>query len=247
MGMKNSSDIFCHRTDDIFFAVPDFLKIMDDALLQAATEEELLVKLCIALTACRAGNLTLSKDKVCWGQEISFAGYIIRDKGVFPDPKRTMAIAKFPAPTRGFLGLVNQLGHFLLPDLAHLTVDLRQWLKKEFEFLRLQPHQETFELIHKIVTSPLVVKPLDKKFKTELLTNASRLNGLGYALIQREIDGTPRLIQCNSRSLTSAESGYAIIEIEGLAIQYAIEDCCFYLLGKKLTVYTDHRPLEGIF
>jgi hypothetical protein len=36
---------------------------------------------------------------------------------VFPDPKRTMAIAKFPVPTdltslRGFLGLVNQLGHF---------------------------------------------------------------------------------------------------------------------------------------
>jgi hypothetical protein len=59
---------------------------------------------------------------------------VIGDKGVFPDPKRTMAIAKFPVPTdltflRGFLGLVNQLGHFL-PDLAHLTVDLRQLLKK---------------------------------------------------------------------------------------------------------------------
>jgi hypothetical protein len=90
---------------------------VDDALLQAATEEELLVKLHIVLTDCRAGNLTLSRDKVCWGQEISFAGYIIVDKGFFPDPKRTMAIANFPVPTdlttlRGFLGLVNQLGAF---------------------------------------------------------------------------------------------------------------------------------------
>jgi hypothetical protein len=98
------------------------------------------------LTACREGNLTLSQDKVCWGQEISFAGYVIGDKGVFPDPKRTMAIDNFPVPTdltslRGFLGLVNQLGHFL-PDLAHLTVDLRQLLKKDIEFLWLQPHQE---------------------------------------------------------------------------------------------------------
>jgi hypothetical protein len=67
MGMKNSSDVFRHRTDDIFAAVPDLLKIVDDALLQAPTEEELLVKLCIALTACRAGNLTLSREKVCWG------------------------------------------------------------------------------------------------------------------------------------------------------------------------------------
>jgi hypothetical protein len=95
---------------------------------------------------------------VCLGQEISFAVYIIWDKGVFPDPKRTMAIAKFPVPTyltslRGFLGLVNQLGHFL-PDLAHLTVDLRQLLKKDVDFMWLQPHQEAFELIRHILTSP---------------------------------------------------------------------------------------------
>jgi hypothetical protein len=91
------------------------------------------------------------------------------------------------------------------------------------------------------------LKPFDQKLKTELLTDASRLKGLRYALIQRETDGKPRLIQCNSKSLTSAERGYAVIEIEGLAIQYAIEDCIFYLLGNKITVFTDHRPLEGTF
>jgi hypothetical protein len=88
---------------------------VDDALLQATIEEELLVKLRIALTACRAENLTLSRDKVCWEQEISFAGYIIRDKGVFPDPKRTLRMAsvhKFPAksnmPPGSFLALVPE-------------------------------------------------------------------------------------------------------------------------------------------
>jgi hypothetical protein len=111
----------------------------------------------------------------------------------------------------------------------------------------LQPHQEAFELIRQILTSPLVVKPFEQKLKTELLTDASRLTGLGYALIQRETDGTPRLIQCNSKSLTSADRGYAVIEIEGLAIQYAVEDCRFYLLGHKFNVFTDHRPFEGTF
>jgi hypothetical protein len=38
MGIKNLSDVFCHRTDDIFAAVPDILKIVDDALLQAPSE-----------------------------------------------------------------------------------------------------------------------------------------------------------------------------------------------------------------
>jgi hypothetical protein len=162
-----------------------------------------------------------------------------------------MAIANFHVPTglttlSAFLGLVNQLGHFL-PDLAHLTVDLRQLLKKDVDCMWLQPHQEAFKLIHKILTSPLVEKPFDKKLKTELLTDASHLKGLGYALIQRETDGTPRLIQCYYKYLTSAERGYAVIEIEGLAIQYAIDDCRFYLLGNNFTVFTDHRPLEGIF
>jgi hypothetical protein len=86
MGMKNSSDVFCHRIDDIFAALPDVLKIVDDALLQAPTEKKLSVKLLMALTSCREGNLTLSREKVFREQEISFAGYVIGDKGVFPDP-----------------------------------------------------------------------------------------------------------------------------------------------------------------
>jgi hypothetical protein len=124
---------------------------------------------------------------------------------------------------------------------------LRQLLKKDVDFMWLQPHQEAFELIRQILVSPLVVKPFDPKLNTELLTDASRLKGLGYALIQRETDGMPRLIQCNSKYLTSAERGYAVIEIEGLAIQHAIEDCRFYLLGNKFMVFTDHRPLKGTF
>jgi hypothetical protein len=61
MGMKNSSDVFCHRTDDILSDVPDLIKVVDDSLLQAETEEELLSILRIALVACWKGNLTLSK------------------------------------------------------------------------------------------------------------------------------------------------------------------------------------------
>jgi hypothetical protein len=88
-----------------------------------------------------------------------------------------------------------------------------------------QPHQEDFELICKILTSDLVVKPFEQKIKTELLTDASKLKGLGYALLQRDTDNRPRLVQCGSRSLSPAEKNYAGIEIESLAIQYVVEDC----------------------
>jgi hypothetical protein len=80
--------------------VPDLIKIVDDSLLQAETEEKLLIILQIALEACRKGNLTLSKDKIKWGQKIGFAGYIISNTGVYPDPARTLAIRQFPSAKR---------------------------------------------------------------------------------------------------------------------------------------------------
>jgi hypothetical protein len=129
---------------------------------------------------------------------------------VYPNPARTLSILQFPVPKdlsslRGFLGLTNQLGHFL-PDLAHMTVNLRLLLKKDINFLWLQqPHQEDFELICKILTSDLVVRPFDPKLKTELLTDGSKLKGLGYALLQRESDNPPRLVQCGSCLLSPAE------------------------------------------
>jgi hypothetical protein len=111
-----------------------------------------------------------------------------------------------------------------------------------------QPHQEDFELICKILTSDLVVKPFDQKLKTELLTDASKLKGLGFALLQRDNENCPRLVQCGSCSLSPAENNYACIEIESLAIQYAVKDCRFYLLGAlKFTIFTDHKPFQNIY
>jgi hypothetical protein len=67
MGMKNSSDVFCHRTDDILSDVPDLIKVVDDLLLQAETEEELLSILRIALIACmpkRKFNIIQGQNKM---------------------------------------------------------------------------------------------------------------------------------------------------------------------------------------
>jgi hypothetical protein len=64
------------------------------------------------------------------------------------------------------------------------------------------------------------------------------------------IDGKERirLVTCGSRSLSPAEKSYAVVELEALAIKYAVEKCRYYLLGmQKFTVWTDHRPLLGIW
>ena len=49
-----------------------------------------------------------------------------------------------------------------------------------------------------------------------------------------------------SRSLSETECRYAQIEKEGLALTWACERFTDYILGKRITLETDHKPLVPI-
>lgn len=192
------------------------------------------------------------RKKFQFGQEIKFAGFVVSPEGVKPDPGKVEAISEFPVPQditelRSFLGLVQQLGSFI-PDLSNTKEPLRGLLKKNVVYQWLEDHQTAFAQTKSILTSDLLVQYFDTNLRTELLTDDSRLKGIGFALIQRDSNDRIRLIQCGSRSLSKTETNYAVCELEALAIKYAIERCSFYLRGcPQFDVLTDHRPLVGIF
>ena len=50
-----------------------------------------------------------------------------------------------------------------------------------------------------------------------------------------------------SRSLTKAEKNYAVTELEGLGVVWALRHFRDYIFGYEITVCTDHRPLVGLF
>ena len=63
------------------------------------------------------------------------------------------------------------------------------------------------------------------------------------------IDSRFRLVTCGSKSLTPTQQRYSsTIELECLAVHFAVSKCSFYLKGcESFTVATDHRHLEGVF
>jgi len=77
--------------------------------------------------------------------------------------------------------------------------------------------------------------------KTELYVDASPV-GLGAILTQ---DG--RVISYGSCSLSETQQRYSQIEREGLAVVWALEHFHLYVHGKPVTVFTDHKPLLGLF
>ena len=58
--------------------------------------------------------------------------------------------------------------------------------------------------------------------RRELLTDASKARGLGYALIQTDCGGVKKLILCGSRTLTPSEENWATLELEAKAIEYGM-------------------------
>lgn len=251
LGLSPSGDEFCERTDEAIHGLEGTQKIVDDVLIGAATPKILLDRFEQLLRRCREHQITLSIKKLKVGKAVKFAGFMVTENGISPSPDRIEALKKFPEPkdvsaVRSFLGLSQQMASFV-PDLAQVTAPLRGLLKKDTAFVWLQEHQNSFEKTKEILISDLIVKPFDPNLQTELLTDASKLHGLGYALMQIGPDGKRRLIQCGSRSLNKHENNYAVIELECLAIQWAILKARHFLLGTKFKVLTDHRPLVGIF
>ena len=253
MGFGPSSDHWNNVSDQIIEGLPWARKIVDDVLLWSHTFEEIFERARIILTRCRKLGITISLKKLECGHEILFAGHLISSTGVRPDPAKTAAISDFPRPQtttdlRSFFGLVNQLGMFL-PDLAQMSPHLRGLLKADSHWSWQPEHEEEFEEIKKVLTGPNVVKPFDPKLNTELLTDSARLSGMGYALIQREVDPPgQRLICCGSKAFTPTQMRYSTMEVECLGIVWAIKHCKFYTLGMQhFEVHTDHSALVGVF
>jgi transposase InsO family protein len=252
MGLNASGDEFCMRSDHALEGLKGVSKLVDDILVEADSITQLDERLRALLSRCRKHMIRLSLSKLQIGHEVSFAGHLIGKNGIKPDPQKVEALRDFATPTdltqlRSFLGLANQLGHFL-PDLAQSTIEMRKLLRKDIAFQWLEKHEDEFQKVKRILTSPVIVKPFDPSLPTDLLTDASCLNGLGFALTQQDPQGRIRLISCGSCSVTDTQSRYAPVELECLAIVWAIQKCSFWLKGlQTFRIITDHNPLLGVF
>ena len=256
MGLVSTGDEYCQRGDQAFAGIPKRRKIVDDTLLFGGNSfQEHLEQVRSVLERCRRHKMTMNPEKFEFGKrEVEFCGYIVGRAGIAANPRRVQAIQEFPKPEnltdlRSFMGLVNQLGEFS-SEISAAAEQLRPLMKSKTVYQWLPEHDEAFGKVKAALVAPPVLVPFDPKLPTLLRTDASRLKGLGYALLQDHGGkGTSawRLVQCGSRFTSDTESRYSMVELELLAVVWATLKCKLFLQGLQCySLETDHKPLLPI-
>lgn len=99
------------------------------------------------------------------------------------------------------------------------------------------------DLKETLCKNPVLQSPdFEKHFTVQ--TDASGV-GLGAVLLQGEgVDKKP--VAYISRKLFPRETRYAAIELECLAVKWALDTLKYYLLGRDFTLETDHRALQWL-
>ena len=155
-----------------------------------------------------------------------------------------MTVPKDKRQLQSFLGMVNYMGTFI-PNLSHHTEPLQATLKKENVFHWEDQQTWSFQQVKTLIAkanTPL--RYYDRNLPVTVQADAS-LRGLRACLIQQH-KGKDQPIAFGSKSLTDAETRYANIERELLAIVFAYQRFSTYLLGRSFVAESDHKPLEMI-
>lgn len=171
--------------------------------------------------------------------ELRYLGHVIGREGLKVDPQKITVVQEWPTPqnvtdVRRFLGLANYFRKFVrnYSDLAAPLTQLSS-SKREWEWGKEQEHA-FLALKEALVCAPILALP-DLRREFQVICDASDF-GVGAVLLQ---DG--RVIAYYSKKLNSAERNYSATERELLAVVYALTEWRCYVLGKQVTVTTDHQ------
>ncbi|XP_065092789.1 uncharacterized protein K02A2.6-like [Ochlerotatus camptorhynchus] len=170
-------------------------------------------------------RLKIEKCKFCMSQ-VKYLGHIIDRDGIRTDPEKVSAISQMPPPRnvtelRSFLGAVNYYAKFI-KEMHLLRKPFDQLLQKDRQWDWKEECKRSFLRFKELLKSDLVLTHYNPQLQIVVAADASN-TGIGANIRHRFPDGTEKVIQHASRSLTPTERGYGQIDKEALALVYAVQ------------------------
>ncbi|XP_029171893.1 uncharacterized protein K02A2.6-like [Nylanderia fulva] len=253
-GIASAPAIWQKEIETVLKGIPGVSVFLDDIKITGPNDQVHLERLKEVLTRLAKLNIQINKEKSEFLKEgIHYCGYYIDKNGIHKEKRKMEAIEKMPRPKnitelRAFLGLINYYGRFI-QNLSGILTPLHTLLQKEggkaVSFRWTQECEAAFLAAKREFTSNKVLAHYNPKHPLIVACDAS-MYGVGAVLSQKHPDGSERVIQYASQSLSRTQQKYAQIDKEAYAIIFAIKKFYQYLYGNRFTLYTDHRPLTQI-
>ena len=262
-GLIMSGDGFNNRYDTITADFDDKERCVDDSCLWGKGVKENFLQTCAYLDLCGRNGIVLNPGKFQFCQDtVEFAGLQITNTAVKPSGKLLQSILNFPVPNditgaRAWFGLVNQAAYAFAA--AEQMAPFRHLLQPKTQFMWTDELDNLFKQSKQVIVDKITegVCIFDPNLPTCLATDFSK-TGIGFFLLQKMCSCKSKVPTCckegwriclvGSRFLHGAESRYAVIEGEALAIVYGLQSCKYFVLGcRDLTIATDHKPLTRVF
>lgn len=126
----------------------------------------------------------------------------------------------------------------VVPWFSKSTICLCVWFcphdcgveRTHWEECWLNDHEKEFEKVKRLLTSSMAVTHFDPSLPVTVLTDASPLYGLGYAM-GCMVDSRFWIGTCGSKSLTPTQQRHSTTELEFLAVHFTVSKCASYLKG----------------
>lgn len=250
-GLTTSGETFVRCLHEALQGLPGVFCAIDDIIVTGCgdTHDEAVTNhnenLSNLLTRCRAQNIALNKAKLeLCRNDINFLGHKVTSSGLKPDPDKVKAVTQMTEPVdakgvQRLCGFINYLAKFL-PNLSQVIEPIRLLVRANVNFHWGKAQADAFEKIKYMVTTAPVLVFYSPEKDLVIQCDASE-KGIGAALLQNS-----QPIAYASRALSDTEKRYAQIEKEMLAVVFSLERFHQYTFGRKITVHSDHKPLEAI-
>ena len=252
-GLTNAPATFQRLMDKLFNGWNFVFIYLDDILIASRNFEEHISHVTEVLQRLQDVGLKVKPSKCRFAEkQVDYLGFSISATGVRPTHKNVLAVKEFPQPqtvkeVKRFLGLANFYRRHL-QDMGIISTPLTALTKKNKQtgqpvtFEWSNKCEESFQKIKSMLSSsPLLVPPdLDKEF---FLWVDTCEDGFGAILEQMGADNLRHPVAYASQATNDAEKKYPPTKLEMVAIVYALNHFEVYLLGHKITVFTDHQAL----
>lgn len=223
---------------------------MDDIIIIGCSKKHHLNNLKSVFQICKQRNLKLNPQKChFFKQEVLFLGHLCTSEGILPDPRKLVAVEKYPIPAdksaiKCFTALVNYYRNFI-KDFAKTADPLNKMTRKNVNFAWSQECDKAFhKLKEKLMKAPILQYPdFSKSF---IITVDASDIACGGVLSQIK-NGYDLPIQFISKAFKQGEKNKPTIEKELIAIHYAITTFRPYIYGRRFLVRSDHKPLTHLY